>query len=148
MNLLLDTNILIDYFGRRRPYFDDWYKLIVMREMGDADLWVSAKSFTDVFYALRKAVGSSELQAAFIESLGFLRVCSVGDAEIRAAAERGWPDFEDSLVDVCAKNVAADCIITRDQKGFSRSSIPSMSIPDFFAYLEEEYGIVYDEARL
>lgn len=148
MNLLLDTNIVIDYFGRRQPYFEEWGRLEVMRELGDAELWVSSESFTDTFYLLRKAVDPSALQAAFVESLDFLHVCSVGKDEIRCAAERSWPDFEDCVIEACAENVKADCIITRDQKGFARSPIPAMSPAEFFDWLEREYGIVYDEVDL
>lgn len=144
MNLLLDTNSLVDYFGRRRPYYDEWYKLEVMSELGDASLWVSSESFTDAFYLLRKAVDPVALQTAFVESLDFLHVCSVGEQEIQEAAKRSWPDFEDCLVSICAEKVGADCIITRDKKGFARCGIPACSIPEFFDRVKEEYGIEYD----
>ena len=144
MDLLLDTNILIDYFGRRQPYYKDWIKLDAMREIGDARLWVSSESYTEAFFILRKAVDPAALQKAFVESLDFLNVCSVGASEIQRAAERAWTDFEDCVIDVCAENVEADYIITRDKEGFRRSGIPAYSIPEFFAHLEEAYGIVYE----
>ena len=142
--LLIDTNVLIDYFGKRHPYYDEWYKLEVMRELGDANLWVSSESFTDTFYVLRRAVDPDSLQKAFIESLDFLNVCPVGEEEIGAVAERSWRDFEDCVIGVCAENVKADYIITRDTEGFSRCRTPSFSIGGFFDHLRERYGLEYD----
>ena len=147
MNLLLDTNIIIDYIGQRQPYCKDWDKLEAMYELGDATLWVSSESFTDTFYRLSSTIDAHSLQNSFLECLDFLRVCPVGAEVIRKAAECSWPDFEDCVINVCAENVKADVIITRDKKGFKRSRIPSMDIPGLFEYLEAEYGVVYDVAE-
>ena len=144
MKLLLDTNVLVDYFGARRPFCDQWELINALQMTGYAELWASAESYTDAFYLLRRAVGSEKLQDMFLESLSFVRVCSVDEDDIRKAAERSWSDFEDCLFAVCAEKVKADYIITRDAGGFKRSKIPAMDAPSFFTMLEEDYGIVYE----
>ncbi len=144
MKLLLDTNVLVDYFGARRPFCDQWELINALQMTGYAELWASAESYTDAFYLLRRAVGSEKLQGMFLESLSFVRVCSVDEDDIRKAAERSWSDFEDCLIAVCAEKVKADYIITRDAGGFKRSKIPAMDAPSFFTMLEEDYGIVYE----
>lgn len=145
MKLLLDTNVLLDYFAQREPFFRSWDKLNAMQVMGDAELWVSAESFTDIFYVLRGVVDPHDLQAAFIESLSFMRVCAVGSSEIMEAAQRSWNDFEDCLIDVCAQRIKADYLITRDNSGFEESCVPWYTPMDFFSMLEHDYGLVYDE---
>ena len=144
MKRLLDTNVLVDYFGARRPFCDQWELINALQMTGYAELWASAESYTDAFYLLRRAVGSEKLQDMFLESLSFVRVCSVDEDDIRKAAERSWSDFEDCLIAVCAEKVKADYIITRDAGGFKRSKIPAMDAPSFFTMLEEDYGIVYE----
>lgn len=144
MKLLLDTNVLVDYFGARRPFCDQWELINALQMTGYAELWASAESYTDAFYLLRRAVGSEKLQDMFLESLSFVRVCSVDEDDIRKAAERSWSDFEDCLIAVCAEKVKADYIITRDAGGFKRSKIPAMDAPSFLTMLEEDYGIVYE----
>ena len=144
MKFLLDTNVLVDYFGARRPFCDQWELINALQMTGYAELWASAESYTDAFYLLRRAVGSEKLQDMFLESLSFVRVCSVDEDDIRKAAERSWSDFEDCLIAVCAEKVKADYIITRDAGGFKRSKIPAMDAPSFFTMLEEDYGIVYE----
>lgn len=62
MRLLLDTSVLIDLFARRRPFFADCERLLTMRAFGDAEPWVSAKSYTDVFHVLKKAFDAATVQ--------------------------------------------------------------------------------------
>lgn len=144
MKLLLDTNVLIDYFGRREPYFKDWLTLLVMQDFGDVELWVSAKSFADVFYIARKQIGSLRLQQMFSASLQFLRICSIGSLDIEEATTAAWDDFEDCLIDIAAKKVKADFIITRDLSGFSKAHIPALSVRQLIELFEKERGLSYE----
>ena len=145
MRVFIDTNVLIDLIAQREPYCKAANKLVLMSYFGDADIWVSAKSYTDVFYVLRKRLSSREIQDLFLQGLDILKVCSVDGADIKEAAERCWPDFEDCLVAVCAEKVKADRFLTRDEEGFSRLGIPAMTPDAFFASLEKEAGLTYDE---
>ena len=120
-------------------------KLQVMQELDDIELWVSAKSFIDAFYVMRKNNKSADVQRAFVKSMEFLNVCAVDADDIRKTAERRWPDFEDCLVDVCAEKVKADYLLTRDRKGFENSHTTALSSRDFFAKLESELGLVYED---
>ncbi|WP_080799413.1 type II toxin-antitoxin system VapC family toxin [Arabiibacter massiliensis] len=147
MRALLDTNVIIDLFTGRPPEGDAAAKLQVMQVLGDIELWVSAKSFTDVFYVMRKENESANVQQTFIKSLEYLKVCAVDADDIRQTAERCWLDFEDCLIDVCAEKVKADVLLTRDEKGFARSSIACCSPKAFFDRLEHEHGIVYEEVE-
>lgn len=149
LRLLLDTNILIDLFDRRAPFSADALKLRIANEFGDVELWASAKSFTDVFYMMVRAGATSEaVQDVFSESLSFLHICSVDEDDIALAAAQKWEDFGDCIVALCAEKVHAQFIITRDKAGFERSKLPALSPQAFFDYLEEEYGVIYDEFRL
>ena len=136
--------MLIDLYTQRPPEGDIAQKLLVMKEFGDVELWVSAKSFTDVSYVLHKTYSSDYVQSAFEESYQWLEICSVDSADIHRATSRRWADFEDCLVDVCAEKVKADFLLTRDEKGFAQAHVPVMSPGDFFNYIESEYQITYD----
>lgn len=148
MRLLLDTNVLIDLYTQRPPEGDVAKKLLVMREFGDAELWASAKSFTDIFYVLHKTYSSERIQSAFEESFRWLEVCSIDFGDLRRVAERRWPDFEDCLIDCCAEKVKADYILTRNQGDFVHAHAKVVSPQEFFDLLESRYGVVYDEVGL
>lgn len=149
MRLFLDTNVVLDLFADRKEFRREAYGLKAMGLYGDADLWVSAKSFTDVFYLMRRhgEFDSAIVQDIFLEHLGYLNVCTVGKDDIEASARAKWPDFEDCLVARCADKVKADMLITRDEKGFKLSSVAVCSPAAFFDRLEKEHGIVYDEVE-
>ena len=72
MKLFLDTNVLIDLYQQRHPFYEDVKKLQVMEEFGDAELWASAKSFTDIFYVLRRECSSADILCGFETPLGLL----------------------------------------------------------------------------
>ncbi len=145
MRALLDTNVLVDLFTGRPPEGEYAMKLQIMQELDDVELWVSAKSFTDAFYVMTKNNKSADVQRAFIRSMEYLNVCAVDADDVRMTAERCWPDFEDCLIDVCAEKVKADYLLTRDRKGFENSHTTALSPRDFFAKLESELGLVYED---
>lgn len=145
MKLLLDTNILIDYYAQRRPFFEDVVRLRVAAMFGDVELWAASASFADVEYVLRKAIPVKELRPLMQRSLEFIRIVAPTAADTEEALGSTWPDLEDFLIARCAERIKADRIITRDSNGFAGSSILAQSPSGFLAWLEEEQGIVYDE---
>ena len=145
MKLFLDTNVLLDLYEQREPFYDDVKKLQIMEAMGDAELWCSAKSFTDMFFIMRHRYGSEEIQRAFEHSLEFLRICSIDGSDVRGAVELRWKDFEDCLIDIAAQKTKADYILTRDASDFGQAKTKVMSPSAFLRLMEESYGLTYDE---
>lgn len=144
MRALIDTNVLLDYFGRRAPYFESWEKLLVMQAFGDIELWAAPQSFADIFYILRKEIAPDDLQKAFSESLDFMNVCNVGANEVAEAAKRSWSDYEDCMIALSAENIDADVLLTRDLKGFKAAKTPVCTPEELFKKIKSEYGIEYD----
>ena len=144
MRLFLDTNILIDFYAQRAPFTSLVCKLIAMEMFGDAELWVSAKSFTDIFYVMSKHKESHLIQEAFRESFRWLQICSIDTQDIAEATKRQWHDFEDCLVALGAEKVKADYLITRDKTGFAHSVVKVLSPQEFLDYCENELDLVYD----
>ena len=144
MRAFLDTNVLIDLLTERPPEGVEAVKLLAMQELGDVELWASAKSFTDMFCVMRKETPSEVVQLAFIDILEYLQVCELGCEDIRAAAERKWTDFEDCLIDVCAEKIRADVLLTRDKDGFKQSRLKTASPKQMFLWLEEEMRLTYE----
>lgn len=147
MKLLLDTNLLVDYYAGRQQWRPFFMKLLAMDFFGDAELWVSAKSFTDVFFLCKRNVPSQDLQRAFVKSGEFLNLCSVTGEDVLEAASRSWPDFEDCLMALCAEKVKADYLVTRDTKGFEQSKVPAIHPADLLGQLKEQ-GLIYDQIDL
>lgn len=126
----------------RRMTFEESCKLLVPHAFGDLELWVSAKSYTDIYYVLSKKTASEDIQKAFLRSLELFNVCSVDKAALARAASLSRPDFEDCLISVCAERIDADVIVTRDAKGFARSTVRAYSPGEMFQLLRER-GLQY-----
>jgi len=144
MRVLLDTNVLIDYYTRREPHYKDALKLRVMQEFGDVELWASVQSFSDIAYILRNETESKKLQLAFLASLAFLHVCSLDQGDLEKACQAAWGDLEDCLVERCAQKLKAEIILTHDVKGFLQSSSTVLTPSEFFDVVSSRHGITYD----
>ncbi len=145
MRILLDTNVIIDLFEQREPFIEDTRKLLVMQTFGDAELWASAKSFTDIFYVMSKEFALHDIYAAFEESYTWLSLCSVDGADVKQATSAEWDDFEDCVIDICAQKVRADYLLTRNVADFRASKCKVMTPAAFFQHILTEYGVDYDE---
>ena len=121
MKLFLDTNVLIDLYQERHPYYEDVKKLQIMEEFGDAELWASAKSFTDIYYIMRKECVGADILRGFDASFEFLRICSIDGEDVKSAVRLEWIDFEDCVIEMAARKVKADFLLTRDAAGFALS---------------------------
>ena len=148
MDLLLDTNVIIDHFGNRPGFVDASNKIFCMGAFGDANLWVSPQSLNDAFYILRKAAPAESIQAAFAKSLAFLRVCPAGQDLYQRATALAWPDMEDCLIALCAEDVKADFIVTRDANGFAQSPVKAATPGEIIELMSSKHGLEYDEFAL
>jgi len=143
MRALLDTNIVYDMLCDRPFDQEAILQLRVMHAFSDIELWVSAKSYTDLFYLMHKEIGSSKAHDLLEDSLTWLHVCSVDETDIKTALEARWQDFEDSLVNVCAEKVDADYLVTRDAKGFSHAKIPHGSVSELMEEVRVRTKVTY-----
>jgi predicted nucleic acid-binding protein len=143
LRLFYDTNILLDYIGRKGKNAQSADLIGAMQAFGDVVIWVSAKSYTDTLYVLNKYRSSLSVQDALLESLRTLTLCSLDADDIQTACAQRWPDFEDALIAVGAEKVKADYIITRD-KDFSRSRIPTLTPDELLTMMRVEQRLTYD----
>ena len=146
MKLLIDTNVLLDVFLCREQFVADAKKLFIMKQFKDAELWIAAQSYTDLYYVGAKAHGSDRMQKILKEVFPLLNVCSIDGADISYALDEQWQDFEDCLIWRVAKKIKADYIVTRNVAYFARSDIPVLTPGEFFSTMEAEQNLVYEEA--
>jgi len=132
MNVLIDTNIILDILLRREPYYKDAVKINVLAENGHIRSYISASAIMDVFYIARKELKDANKAIDLLKNiLKTIRIASVTESNIYEALDLMWDDFEDSVQYVTGKSISADYIITRDPHGFSDSQIKIVS-PETF----------------
>ena len=134
MRVVLDTNVLIDFFLDRQPFAADAVDLIQRAQRLEFQGVACATSFTTVDYLARKAVGAEEAKAQVAYLLSTLEVGPVNGAILRDAFESTIRDFEDAVVVESARASNADYIVTRDLRDFAASPIP-VHTPESFRKL-------------
>ena len=132
MKILLDTNVVLDVLLDRRPYLEDSYGTIKKALEKGHILYISAAAATDIFYVLRKALGSNK--EALKKMKVFMKVFSfakVDEDDIIKAFSSKINDFEDAVVDAVALSLKADLIITRNDKDFRYANVKVMTPAEY-----------------
>ena len=147
MKILLDTNVLIDYYLHRTGFYENASKIFMGAAYGDFDVWASAKSFSDIYYVVQKFVDGAQLQKMFMASFKYINIVSLESDDLQKACLYGWEDFEDCLISLAAEKINAKYVITRDATGFKDSKVEVVSPAEFFEIVERDFGIRYAEVR-
>lgn len=126
MKVFLDTNIIIDFYQQREPFFFPAATIFDLALSRQLEVYVSAATVLNAFYILRKAFSRAAIYEKMRELMRVARIIDVGPSILQGAATDEWPDFEDCVQYRCACEVDADCIITRNPKDFKNASISVM----------------------
>lgn len=149
--LLLDTNIVLDFVGKREPFFQDANLLMLCGRVGEFSLWVSSSQVTDIVYVMTDG-GKKDKVPEALEKLRalrtFINVQAVTAADIDKMLASTWHDPEDALLVDLALKMRADAIITRDADFPATDMIRVHDCAGFFAWLEKEKGISYADIAL
>lgn len=142
-NLLLDTCVLIDFLGRKPPFYSDAESLMAAGYFGDVKLWAPVQSLKDAFYVLSKYVDSAMVQSRLVKLSEVVTFVDLSATDALRAARLGWNDYEDCLIAQAAAKVGADYLVTRDACGFNRSFVPAVSPKEWLDEWKTNKGISY-----
>lgn len=131
MNLLLDTNILLDIALKRQPFVEQAAQVLTTAQHQKFPLYMTATTITDLFYIVRKAKGK-DIALAFIEDLlQYVDVAAVDKLVILRALKLGLADFEDAVQVGAAEKAGIDVIITRNEPDFQNVAIRVLNLGQF-----------------
>jgi predicted nucleic acid-binding protein len=138
MNVLIDTNVVLDVLLGREPFVTQSAKVIFLSEKSVIDGYVSASAATDIFYIVRKEFQDNDKAYDAVEKLfQAVKIAAVDGKAIDDALKLRWSDFEDCVQFAAARELNSDYIVTRDMDGFLDSEIPSVTPADFLDVLEQ-----------
>lgn len=122
--LMIDTNIFIDVFTKRQPFYLSSKKVLDYCEDGKIDGFVSASSITDIYYLLRRITKSYEISYQALGSiLNIVKVANVTNSDVITAYSKKAKDFEDCLLATCALSNNCKGIVTRNKQDFEQLGI-------------------------
>lgn len=129
--IFVDTNIILDWLGKREPFFEFAKEVFKFSEDGKIELFISTMSFISTEYILRKQIGKDKAKQALSGMRTITTVANSGNKEIDLSLVSSFKDFEDAFQYFNALNNSCDVIITRNPKDFKLAEIPVMSAEEY-----------------
>lgn len=116
MKVLIDTNVILDFFLLREPHTTNACRLFEMVYKDEIAGFATANSITDVYYVTTKKLGENAAREAIRELLKILGIIAVDGNDCNNALSLPIADFEDALVTVCAGKEDTDYIVSNDNE--------------------------------
>jgi len=133
MKVFLDTNVVIDFCAHRAPFFQPAACIVDMGYRGEIDIAISALTFINVAYILRKAFPKEDVYAKLGSLAELCDVSPIDRSTVKEAIRRRSSDFEDCVQCFSAMASRADIIVTRDETGFKDLPVPFITPSDFIS---------------
>ncbi|MDO8539046.1 MAG: PIN domain-containing protein [Opitutaceae bacterium] len=133
-SIFLDTNVVLDHLADRQPFSENAHRIFALAEFGSLELHISALSFCNLYYLLRKLQGH-EVTVALLAKLAMLvQVTPVGDREVRAALGSGFNDFEDAVqLESASTMQRSGVLVSRNARDFAGGRMQVLSPEEYLA---------------
>lgn len=133
MNVFLDANVLLDLFLERQPFVEDAERLWFLAERDRIAGAVSALSFPNAYYVIRKTRGAGAAMTALRAMRDTFRIVECDERIIHQAMDAKLSDFEDAVQYFSAVRINVDCMVSRNPRHFPKFSLPILSPHDFLS---------------
>ena len=135
MRVLLDTDVVLDVLANRQPFVVEASVLWLAHEQGRIEAFISPITPVNVFYILRKQIGTSQARQLVGDLLAKIPVCLIDQAVIQTAHALPMADFEDAVQAAAAAATALDVLITRNVKDYSAAPLTILTPAEALARL-------------
>ena len=128
--VLIDTDIILDFFFDREPFSENASKVLSLCESKEIIGFVTPVIISNVYYLLRQTAKHEKVIEKLTLLISLLEVLIIDKRVIIEALNSNFKDFEDALQNYSAKqNNEVDIIITRNVKDYRNSHL-SIMLPD------------------
>ncbi len=134
--IFLDTDILLDVFARREPFYGYAARVLTFIETRQITGCTSALIFSNLYYILRK-LRSREVATTYLRKLSSLvTVLAVDDRSINFALNSVFSDFEDAIQYHTATHHHIKYLITRNTKDYKTANTKLITIVSAEEYVK------------
>jgi predicted nucleic acid-binding protein len=137
MNILIDTDVILDFFFDRDPYSDPAAEVLSLCESGRIKGFVTPVICSNIYYLLRRSAKHEKVIEKINQLMRILDVLSMDREVVIQALSSGFRDFEDSLQNAAAINSGMiGIIVTGNVKDYSKSEMGVMTPENFLKIIE------------
>ncbi len=137
MNILFDTNIILDVLLKREPHFKFSSALVASVEQQLLVGWLGATTITTIYYLIEKESNRKTANLAIKKILSLFNIASVSRVVLEEATQLMFNDYEDAVLYQSAIHSNLDGIVSRNKKDFAKAKLP--------IYLPEELLLILDK---
>ncbi|PJR04518.1 type II toxin-antitoxin system VapC family toxin [Avrilella dinanensis] len=126
--VLIDTDVLMDFFFDREPYAEYATELLNSCANKEIQGFTTPVIVSNVYYLLRKTAKHSMIVEKIKQLLTIIEVVKMDKNVVLSALNSEFKDFEDALQNFSAiENGQIKIILTRNLKDFKKSELAIMT---------------------
>jgi len=126
--ILIDTDIILDFFFDRQPFSEYAAKALIMCELKKVEGFITPVICSNLYYLLRRTAKHGKVIEKLNQLLTIIDVLIIDKGIIMQSLNSSFKDFEDALQNYAAeKSGKIDLILTRNIKDFRYSEIGVMT---------------------
>lgn len=130
--VLLDTDVILDFFFDRKPYSEHSSTILSLCELNKIKGYITPVILSNIYYLLRQTASHDKVIEKLSQLLHITEILEINRNSILLALNSKFKDFEDALQNYSAKiNGNISIIITRNLKDYKNSSLSVMSPENF-----------------
>ena len=135
MKIMLDTNIIIDFYEDRGLQTKYAKEIMVDLWEDGIDCFITASQIKDLFYIKRKD-DLKRLKAFSIGLLNDYYVVEINGKDVQLALESAGDDIEDMIIAFTSKRYKLDYIITNNITDYKHSPVKAITPVEFIEMIE------------
>ena len=125
--VFFDSDVLIDVFAKRMPFFDPSATLLSLAETGKFLGYTSPIVIANVYYVLQKFGGKLLSKSNVRKIRQILKIVDMNEKTVDMAIESEFLDFEDGLQFSSILQAQLHYIVTRNIKNYKNNQIAVLS---------------------
>ena len=123
-HILIDSDVILDFFFDRQPHADHAAELLVLCETGQIKGFTTAVIISNVYYLLSKVAKHNLVIDKLRQLVSIIDIVNIDKQAVVEALNSKFKDFEDALQNFAAEhNPKIKVIVTRNTKDYQLSSI-------------------------
>lgn len=132
MRILIDTDVVLDFFLDRKPFSEEATKVFSLCEAKKIQGFVTPVICSNVYYLLRQTASHDRVIEKLNVLMSIISVLKLGQDTVIQALGSEFRDFENALQHYSAvQSDLIDVILTRNVKDFKKSKIGVLTPESF-----------------
>ncbi len=128
--ILIDTDVILDFFFDREPFAENGAKIFSLCESKEIKGFITPVIISNVYYLLRQTAKHEKVIEKLKMLVSITEILVIDKDAIIQALNSDFKDFEDALQNYAAElDKEIDLILTRNTKDFKNSLLAVMT-PD------------------